>query len=76
MEMIIEYRLIDDMEDVPLRMDYNEDFTPIIYLNMHHKIWLSLMRTTIPGISENLRDKLGEICDSFLKEVLLMEGEA
>jgi len=73
MEMVrIDYRLIDDEEDVPLKIEYSESLMPIITINMHYKIWLSLMRTLIPGISENLRDKLSEICDSVLKEMLVM----
>tara|TARA_R100000152_G_C6700079_1_gene129793 strand:- start:405 stop:647 length:243 start_codon:yes stop_codon:yes gene_type:complete len=73
MEMVrIDYRLIDDEEDVPLKIEYSESLMPIITINMYHKIWLSLMRTLIPGISENLRDKLSEICDSVLKEMLVM----
>ena len=72
MEMVrIDYRLIDDEEDVPLKIEYSESLMPIITI-MYHKIWLSLMRTLIPGISENLRDKLSEICDSVLKEMLVM----
>ena len=69
----IDYRLIDDEEDVPLKIEYSESLMPIITINMYHKIWLSLMRTLIPGISENLRDKLSEICDSVLKEMYIME---
>jgi len=74
MEMVrIDYRLIDDEKDVPLKIGYDENLSPIITINMHHKIWLSLMRTLIPGISENLRDKLSEICDSVLREILVLE---
>ena len=74
MEMIrIDYKLIDDEEDVPLKIEYDANLMPVITINMYHKIWLSLMRTLIPGISENLRDKLSEICDSVLREMLVME---
>jgi hypothetical protein len=74
MEMVrIDYRLIDDEEDVPLKIEHDANMMPVITLNMHHKIWLSLMRTLIPGIAENLRDKLSEICDSVLKEMYIME---
>ncbi len=74
MEMVkIEYKLIDDEDDVPVKIEYDVNLLPVITINMHHKIWLSLMRTLIPGISENLRDKLSEICDSVLREMLVME---
>tara|TARA_R100001198_G_C5229913_1_gene209401 strand:- start:773 stop:1000 length:228 start_codon:yes stop_codon:yes gene_type:complete len=74
MEMVrIDYRLIDDEEDVPLKFEHDANMMPVITLNMHHKIWLSLMRTLIPGIAESLRDKLSEICDSVLKEMYIME---
>ena len=66
--MKIEYKLIDNEEDVPLKVEYNDELMPIITINLHYKIWLSLMRTVIPGISESLRDKLSEICDSYLEE--------
>ena len=72
--MKIEYKLIDDKDGVPLKIEYNDNFIPVITINMYHKIWLSLMRTTIPGISESLRDKLSEICDSYLKEHLYFEN--
>ena len=69
--MKIEYKLIDNEEDVPLKVEYNDELMPIITINLHYKIWLSLMRTVIPGISESLRDKLSEICDSYLKEMIV-----
>jgi len=71
--MKIEYKLIDNEEDVPLKVEYNDELMPIITINLHYKIWLSLMRTVIPGISESLRDKLSEICDSYLKEMIYLE---
>tara|TARA_R110002020_G_scaffold17765_5_gene62036 strand:+ start:3885 stop:4124 length:240 start_codon:yes stop_codon:yes gene_type:complete len=75
MEMRIEYKLIDDEEDVPLKIEYGENFLPVITINLHYKIWLSLMRTTIPGISESLRNKLSEICDSYLREHLYLDTQ-
>tara|TARA_R110002167_G_scaffold111007_2_gene282311 strand:- start:2547 stop:2765 length:219 start_codon:yes stop_codon:yes gene_type:complete len=71
--MKIEYRLIDEKEKSPLEIQYNDEFEPVIIINMHYKIWLSLMRTTVPGIAESLRNKLSEICDSFLKDMMYME---
>ena len=73
--MIIEYKLINDEKETPIKIEYGDNLVPIITLNMHHKLWLSLMRTTIPGMAESLRNKLSEVCDSVLKEMILWEVE-
>jgi len=33
------------------------------------------MRTVIPGMAESLRNKLSEVCDSVLKEMIMWEVE-
>tara|TARA_Y100000004_G_scaffold93370_1_gene104536 strand:- start:547 stop:771 length:225 start_codon:yes stop_codon:yes gene_type:complete len=73
--MRVEYKLIDEINSTPIRIEYGENLAPIITLNMHHKLWLSLMRTVIPGMAESLRNKLSEVCDSVLKEMIMWEVE-
>jgi len=73
--MRVEYRLIDESDAMPITIEYGDNLVPVITLNMHHKLWLSLMRTVIPGMAESLRNKLSEVCDSVLKEMIMWEVE-
>jgi hypothetical protein len=70
----VEFRLVDDEELPPVIIKHDEDdLTPIVILNVYHKVWLGLQRKTIPGICESLADKLNELCDGVLIEQLNME---
>jgi|6_EtaG_2_1085325.scaffolds.fasta_scaffold228977_2 hypothetical protein len=69
----IEFRLIEDEEMPPMIIKANEDGNPVIVINQHHRIWLSLQRRTIPGIVESLSHKLNDICDGYLNEQLIYE---
>lgn len=73
--MRVEYKLIDESDALPITIGYGDNLSPVITLNMHHKLWLSLMRTVIPGMAESLRNKLSEVCDSVLKEMIMWEVE-
>ena len=69
----VEFRVVDD-EELPAIIIKREDgIAPIIVINTYHKIWLALMRSTIPGITQSLAEKLTMICDSFLEEQLQYE---
>ena len=69
----VEFRVVDD-EELPAIIIKREDgIEPIIVINTYHKIWLALMRSTIPGITHSLAEKLTMICDSFLEEQLQYE---
>ncbi len=70
----VEFRLVEDEELPPVIIKHDEDdLTPIVILNVYHKVWLGLQRKTIPGICESLADKLNELCDGVLIEQLNME---
>ena len=70
----VEFRLVNDEELPPVIIKHDEDdLTPIVILNVYHKVWLGLQRKTIPGICESLADKLNELCDGVLIEQLNME---
>jgi|TARA_Y100000004_G_scaffold190519_1_gene247770 hypothetical protein len=70
----VEFRLVNDEELPPVIIKHDEDdLTPIVVLNVYHKVWLGLQRKTIPGICESLADKLNELCDGVLIEQLNME---
>ena len=70
----MEFRLVNDEELPPVIIKHDEDdLTPIVVLNLYHKVWLGLQRKTIPGICESLADKLNELCDGVLIEQLNME---
>jgi hypothetical protein len=74
--MEIEFRIIED-ENLPIIFIDGEGLRPVITINAHSKnrVWLSIHRNTIPGITQSLQAKLSEICDSYLKQRYWMEGE-
>ena len=69
----VEFRVVNDDELPALIIKRDGGITPVIVINTYHKIWLSLMRSTIPGITHSLAEKLTMICDSFLEEQLQYE---
>lgn len=76
--MRIEFHIVDDTELPPLTIAYDKGLYPIVYLNQHHRLWLGLMRNAIPGIAQQLQEKLTELCDGFLREqitFMAMEAE-
>ena len=69
----VEFRVIEDNELPAIIIKRENEITPVIVINTYHRIWLSLMRSTIPGITQSLAEKLTMICDSFLEEQLQYE---
>ncbi len=68
----VEFRLIDSDEMPPVVIKENErDSGCVIVLNQHHTIWLSLNRSTIPGIVQSLSEKLNQLCDGYLEQQLM-----
>jgi len=64
----VEFRIVDDEELPAIIIKREDSLQPIIVINTYHKIWLSLMRSTIPGITKSLAEKLTMLCDAFLEE--------
>ena len=69
----VEFRVIEDNELPAIIIKRENEITPVIVINTYHRIWLSLMRSTIPGITQSLAEKLTMICDGFLEEQLKYE---
>jgi hypothetical protein len=69
----VEFRVVEDEELPAIIIKREGGIEPIIVINTYHKIWLSLMRGTIPGITNSLAEKLSMLCDSFLEEQLQYE---
>ena len=69
----VEFRVIEDNELPAIIIKRENEITPVIVINTYHRIWLSLMRRTIPGITQSLAEKLTMICDGFLEEQLKYE---
>ena len=70
----VEFRLIEDDEMPPIIIKQSEEGTaPVIIINQSHTIWLSLQRSTIPGIAQSLADKLNQMCDGYLQQQLAYE---
>ena len=68
------FHIVDDMELPPLTINHNDNLEPIVYINMHHKLWLALARNIVPGIAVNIQNKLTEVCDSYLREQIRMSA--
>ena len=67
----VEFRLIESEEMPPVVIKRNEtDNGCVIVLNRAHTIWLSLNRSTIPGITQSLAEKLNQLCDGYLEQQL------
>lgn len=67
--MRIEFHIVDDMELPPLTITMDEGgLHPILYINQYHRLWLGLMRNAIPGMAQQMQDKLTELCDGYLRE--------
>lgn len=74
--MRIEFHIVDDAELPPITiaMD-NEALHPVLFINQYHRIWLGLMRNAIPGMAQQMQDKLTELCDGYLKEQIRFKQE-
>ena len=68
----IEFRLNYD-EGLPaliFKSNENDKASCVIVIKTYHKIWLSLHRSTIPGICNSLAEKLNQLCNGYLEEQL------
>ena len=73
-EKYVEFRLIDDEDMPPMVVKQNDEgFKPVVVINQAHNVWLSLQRSSIPGICQSLADKLNAMCDAYLEEQLMNE---
>jgi len=68
------FHLVDDAELPPMTINYNDNLEPVVYLNMHHHLWLALARNMIPGIAMNLQSRLSMMCDNHLTEQIRMSA--
>ena len=70
----VEFRLIDSEDMPPVVIKKHEDDNGcVILLNQAHTVWLSLNRSTIPGITQSLAEKLNQMCDGYLEQQLAYE---
>tara|TARA_R100000005_G_C4942847_1_gene166641 strand:+ start:288 stop:530 length:243 start_codon:yes stop_codon:yes gene_type:complete len=75
MKKAVEFRLIESEEMPPVVIKKDENTNGcIIVLNRAHTIWLSLNRSTIPGITQSLAEKLNQMCDGYLEQQLFNMG--
>ncbi len=75
MKKQVEFRLIESEDMPPVVIKKNEnDNGCIIVLNSAHTVWLSLNRSTIPGITNSLAEKLNQMCDGYLEQQLFNAG--
>tara|TARA_Y100000401_G_scaffold116596_1_gene122763 strand:+ start:5739 stop:5990 length:252 start_codon:yes stop_codon:yes gene_type:complete len=72
-EKRVEFRIVEDEELPAIIIKRDGGLEPVIVINTYHKIWLSLQRATIPGITNSLAEKLTLLCDGFLEEQLQYE---
>lgn len=71
----VEFRIVNDYTMPPIVITYNDNDTPKVILNTHHKIWISLYRRTIAGIIEGLQDKMDMVLTGFLSEQRVSERQ-
>ena len=69
----VEFRVVEDDELPAIIIKRDGGIAPVIVINTYHKVWLSLHRSTIPGITQSLAEKLTMLCDGFLEEQLQYE---
>ena len=72
-EKRVEFRIVEDEELPAIIIKRDGGLEPVIVINTYHKIWLSLQRATIPGITNSLAEKLTLLCDGFLEEQVQYE---
>jgi len=66
--MEIEFRIIDDNELPPLIIKKGENDKPKILINNYHRVWLSLNRAILAGISQALPEKINDVLNGYLTE--------
>ena len=66
--MNVEIRIVEDSELPAIIITGNETDEPKVVINTYHKLWISLNRRIIAGITEALQEKMDEVLTSYLKE--------
>ena len=72
-EKRVEFRIVEDEELPAIIIKRDGGIAPVIVINTYHKVWLSLQRSTIPGITQSLAEKLNQLCDGYLEQQLAYE---
>ena len=69
----VEFRVVEDEELPAIIIKRDGGIAPVIVINTYHKVWLSLQRSTIPGITQSLAEKQNQLCDGYLEQQLAYE---
>jgi len=73
--MNVEFRIVEDSELPAIIITGGDNGTPKVVLNTYHKLWISLNRRIIAGITEALQEKMDEVLTSYLKEQYVFQEE-
>jgi hypothetical protein len=73
--MNVEIRIVEDSELPAIIITGNETDEPKVVINTYHKLWISLNRRIIAGITEALQEKMDEVLTSYLKEQYMFQKE-
>ena len=69
----VRFNWIDDEEMPPITITMDNEDNPQVHINRSHRIWLSLNRKLIAGISEELFGKIDELLTGHLQEQRMYE---
>ena len=69
----VRFNWIDDEEMPPITITMDNEDSPQVHINRSHRIWLSLNRKLIAGISEELFGKIDELLTGHLQEQRMYE---
>lgn len=73
--MNVEIRIVEDSELPAIIITGNETDEPKVVINTYHKLWISLNRRIIAGITEALQEKMDEVLTAYLKEQYMFQKE-
>ncbi len=73
--MEIEFRIVEDSELPAIIITGNENGNPKVVMNTYHRLWISLNRRLIAGVTEALQEKMDEILTAYLKDQYTFEKE-
>lgn len=73
--MNVEFRIVEDSELPAIIITGSETDEPKVVINTYHKLWISINRRVIAGITEAMQEKMDEVLSSYLKEQYMFQKE-
>jgi len=73
--MQVEFRIVEDSELPAIIITGGDTGEPKVVLNTYHKLWISLNRRIIAGITESLQGEMDNILTAYLEEQYTFQKE-